>query len=261
MSTKIDWTDETWNPITGCTPISEGCEHCYAVRMAQRLAGRNGYPADDPFRPGVEHDSRYGFIKFPKIKKSKRIFVSSMGDLFHDAVGVDSLNRVFRAVIQHPQHTYYFLTKRPQNMSGYLTTIQKFIQPNWWFGTSIENQRTADERIPILLSIPGINWFISVEPMLGPVNLTKVKCDLPGEPPDYHYMDLLRGGGQQTATPWKIHWVICGGETGPHARPIDLDWVRSLRDQCQAAGVPFWLKSLGPGQGDVLDGRQWKERP
>lgn len=226
-TSKIEWTEATWNPVTGCTPISEGCEHCYAKRMATRLRGRCGYPAGAPFLVKVRPDrynEPFGW------RKSKKIFVCSMGDLFHEDVPFPWINEVFSVIQRCTHHRFMVLTKRPERMRNYISKVLQVRGwpesdipfPNVWMGITAETQRRADERIPVLLEIPAARRFVSVEPMLGPVDLSQW---------------LGRSGG--------LDWVICGGETGPGARPVHPDWVRSLRDQCQIAGVPFFFKSWG----------------
>lgn len=245
MKTKIEWATHTWNPVTGCTPISEGCEHCYAARMAKRLAGRCGYPQDDPFRPGTFHANR---LNDPlKIKKSSMIFVCSMGDLFHEDVSELIIDEILDVIAACPQHVFIMLTKRPQNIEQklYASTPKCGCRhlgggdymPNVWLGVTAENQARAEERIPILLSIPAAVRFVSVEPMLGPVDLNRagaIWADMNGS---------IRPEYQQPCR--TIDWVICGGETGTGARPMHPDWARSLRDQCKSASVPFFFKSMG----------------
>lgn len=260
MKTKIEWATHTWNPVTGCTPISEGCEHCYAARMVKRLAGRCGYPKDDPFRPGTFHADK---LNDPlKIKKPSLFFVCSMGDLFHEAVKDELIDMAFAVMATAKHHTFILLTKRPQRMLNYCTGgwqprliphlrmlektpedegvslhTRNMALPNVWLGVTAENQARADERIPILLSIPAAVRFVSVEPMLGPVDLNRagaIWADMNGS---------IRPEYQQPCR--TIDWVICGGETGPGARPMHPDWARSLRDQCKSASVPFFFKSMG----------------
>lgn len=284
MPTKIEWCTETWNPITGCSPISEGCEHCYAARMAQRLKGRCGYDKDEPFKV-TSHAAK---IAMPlRWNKPRMIFVCSMGDLFHDEVftlespfddpnvdhALDSflirtdwpmLDAIMTVMERAKHHTFLILTKRPENMLKYFKAVQKSKQEyadafqkcpteamrnspaakvarfeaenpvpsNIWLGVTAENQQRADERIPILLETPAKVRFVSVEPMLGPVDLNKKEC----------ICSTWRKG--HTIGTY-LDWVICGGETGPGSRPMHPDWVRSLRDQCQAAEVPFFFKSWG----------------
>ena len=258
-TTKIEWADAVWNPITGCTTISEACDHCYAKRMANRLRGRYGYPAHWPFRVTFHP---YRLSDPLKLKKSRRIFVCSMGDLFHEDVKKDWIDAVWSTMAEARQHTFQVLTKRPERMREYiLDRKRRGWKPdcnNIWLGVTAENQTRADERVPILLQIPAAVRFVSVEPMLGHINLQSFLAAN-----ELHEID----GGP------RIDWVICGGETGPGARPVHPDWVRSLRDQCTSAGVPFFFKGWGDldpvfhqrigkkAAGRLLDGREWSEFP
>ena len=234
-TTKIEWAERSWSPITGCSPISEGCQNCYAARMAKRLAGRYKYPKDDPFKVTF-HPER---LDEPgRWKKPSMIFVVSMGDLFHEDVSEFDIKAILYEIAQTRRHTFLCLTKRPERMVQIASDYGDFRGdfPNLWLGVTAENQQRADERIPKLLSIPAAKHFVSIEPMLGPVNLNKLYESIGGLPHP--------SGGW--ATP--ISWVICGGETGPKARPMHPDWVRSLRDECVAAGVPFFFKGWGEWQ-------------
>ena len=216
MRTNDKWWDESFNPITGCTPISEGCEHCYAARMAKRLAGRFGYPPADPFRPGVVHWDLHTPLKW---KRPKHIFVCSMGDFFHERVSRANQELVFQVMRDNPQHTYMMLTKRPCNTMWLKPSM---LPPHFWFGVTAESQRYANTRALIATGVPAEKVFISVEPML-------------------EFVDLR---------PWlpKLDWVICGGETGPAVREMKLEWARRLRDECAGAGVPFFFKKVGRNQ-------------
>ena len=260
-NTKIEWADRVWNPVTGCTKISPGCQNCYAERMAKRLRGRCGYDADEPFRVTL-HPER---LEEPmRWLKPSMVFVCSMGDLFHDDVPDEFIHRVFATIGQCPQHTFIILTKRPKRMKAFIEDYYAYkspsgdeqglhIQPNVWLGVTAENQEMADRRIPILLQIPATVRCVSVEPMLGPVDLTRVGGDWHG----HGRIDALNGRRNieeyifEYSLRWKtercekIDWVICGGETGPDAWPMHPDWVRSLRDQCQASGTKFFFKSWG----------------
>ena len=304
---RIEWTDATWSPVTGCTPISEGCENCYARRMAKRLAGRCGYPAVDPFRATI-HPER---LDEPfRWKKPRRVFVCSMSDLFHEDVPYEFIYDIWDVMVKNRQHTFLILSKRPDRMQSFIERVMvnrmdyaymlgntpegkearkwalKPVQ-NVWLGVTAENQQRADERIPILLEIPAAVRFVSVEPMLGLVDLTGIRFDR------NTIMNVLEGCGINRLSPCqsipnafceKINWVICGGETGPGARPMHPDWVRSLRDQCQDSGVPFFFKQWGEFEylrqgakngdgkivahkvgkkraGRLLDGREWNEMP
>jgi len=257
MATKIEWAEESWNPVTGCTPISEGCVHCYAKRMAQRLKGRYGYPEDEPFKVTVHPDRLDQPLKW---KKSRMIFVCSMGDLFHSAVLFDWLFKILCVIENSPEHIFLILTKRPahmlvqlEKMLHYWDKADQQIFPNLWLGVTAENQQRADERIPILLQIPAAKRFVSIEPMLGPVDISSA-------------LPIETIGGVEMET-W-LDWVILGGESGPGARPLHPDWARSVRDQCQAAGVPFFFKQHSAADKIIyhfrrrlLDGREWNERP
>lgn len=416
-NTKIEWADKVWNPITGCTPVSSGCANCYARRMANRLKGRYGYPKDEPFRVTFHLDRLNEPLRW---KRPSRIFVCSMGDLFHENIKPEWIDAIWEVMAACHQHTFMVLTKRPQNIEKLLYGVTEECGcrelgggdylPNVWIGVSCEDQKTADERIPILLQIPAAKRWVSVEPLLSSVDLLKwlpekgggydkqrsdvlgaggsrlvhggfsgenletcemdggrgglakmvecsdqgrAECSQEGQLPKSDVQtsgETLFGGGtsdclddseseaysgrygdqsqgrkydkyspkefrigneipkhdsfissdrpedkattgrekrvckdnrsasgrnsdpmgrsvndterdrrtvrdkatdcseysieKKLVTP-SLDWVVCGGETGPRARPPHPDWVRSLRDQCQAAGVPFFFKSWG----------------
>jgi len=262
-NTKIEWCDASWSPITGCTPISEGCAHCYAKKMATRLKGRFGYPEDDPFKVTFHPDRLTHPLKW---KKPKRIFVCSMGDLFHKDVSYRWIDQVFLMPVLCPQHTFLILTKRPDVMAFYLQDrmlpgrlvpkhlqrIQWLLQiqwplPNVWLGVTAENQKTADERIPILLQIPAAVRFVSIEPMLGPIDLNKRELLIDKSRFKYtvgNYLD----------------WVITGAETGPGARYMNPDWARDIRDQCKQANVPFFIKKIS-NKSPIPDDLMIREHP
>ena len=229
MGTGIEYVDETWNVVTGCTPVSEGCDHCYAKRMANRMRGRFGYDRDDPFKV-TEHPDRFRQPLW--WKKPRRIFACSMGDLFHKDVTLFCLHQMWEVMRECLQHTFLLLTKRPQRMKHFCQWHEQHFGPvrNIWLGVTAENQRTADERIPVLLDIPAAVRFVSVEPMLEPVSLAK----------------WMHPQCEETAGDWgdEPDWVIAGGETGPGARRMELVWARQLRDQCAEAGVPFFFKKV-----------------
>ena len=281
--TKIEWADAVWNPITGCTPISEACEHCYAKRMANRLAGRYGYPAYEPFRV-MFHPER---LKEPTIwRKPRRIFVCSMADLFHEDVAYEWISAVMLVASICSHHTFMILTKRPDRMKAYfdsnpfgytqgaaLAEFCKYLPtispggrrdringdgtingngnnewplPNVIGMVTAENQQRADERIPDLLASPFAMRGVSIEPMLGPVNIERYLPEHDYRPTyDYYRTMFPKIGNKPIPIRRGIDWVICGGETGPGARPMHPDWARSLRDQCQAAVVPFFFKQWG----------------
>ncbi|MBA7628085.1 hypothetical protein ES703_35555 [subsurface metagenome] len=230
MATKIEWCEESWNPITGCSPVSEGCEHCYARRIAQRLKGRYGYPQDDPFKVTFHPERLDQPLKW---KKPRHIFVVSMGDLFHEDVRFKSIFSIWGIMAKAHWHTFLILTKRPAIMKDRLRWIRHFGRlPNIYLGVTAENQDRLDERVSILLQIPATKHFVSIEPMLGPVDSMRYFSDPHyGTPPDGFNQGL--------------DWIIVGGESGPGARPMHPDWPRSVRDQCQEATVPFFFKQWG----------------
>ncbi len=302
----ISWTDETWSPVTGCSKVSEGCQNCYAEAMARRFK--------KDWKPWTAANAEHNVRLHPerleqplRWRKPRRIFVASMGDLFHDEVPWPLIDQVFAVMGMASQHTFQVLTKRPRKMRGYFLepNVHNNVElsaekiksstgsfspkhvfpwplPNVWLGVSIENQRTADERIPLLLQTPAALRFVSIEPMLGPVDFS----DAPLDP------ESMMG-------PWTdlafLDWVIVGGESGPRARLMKTEWARSVRDQCQEAGVKYFFKGWGKycetdqlpeetwarldaavnlgGQpsyiagvgkkaaGRELDGREWNEAP
>jgi protein gp37 len=255
--TSIEWTDASWNPIVGCEEVSPGCANCYAARLsAARLKNVPAYkglaainvesimPAGDGRVRAVSATPRWtGKVRFLENrleeplgwKKPRRIFVCDMSDLFHESVKNEWLVKIWKVIVDAPQHTYQILTKRPARMREFVRTMMLEPLPNLWLGVSVENQHFADERIPLLLSTPAAVRFISAEPLLGPVSLN---CVRDGQ----NFIDTV--GGIRSIRP-NLDWVIAGGESGPNARPMHPDWARGLRDQCQAAGVPFFFKQWG----------------
>lgn len=243
---KIEWTDETWNPVLGCSKVSPGCQNCYAVTMSHRVEsmGNPNYTGLTVKHPNGQRDWSGKVVCLEdrlaiplKWKKPRRIFVNSMSDLFHEDVPESFIRAVFSVCASARQHKFQILTKRPERMREILDRIKYDMLairpgygaklPNVWLGTSVENQQTADERIPHLLQTPAAVRFLSCEPLLGPVDLRP------------SWLNPTR----QNNNP--ISWVIVGGESGPKARPMHPDWARSLRDQCQAANVPFFFKQWG----------------
>jgi protein gp37 len=228
----IEWTDSTWNPVTGCTKVSPGCKHCYAERMAERLQamGQSNY------RNGFELTLQPHMLELPlRWRKPQTIFVNSMSDLFHKDVPVDYIQRVFDVMRRAHWHRFQVLTKRADRLAELDAKI--LWSENIWMGTSVENAKYRT-RIDELRSTRALVKFLSLEPLLGP---------LPS-------LDL-RG----------IDWVIVGGESGPKARPMNPEWVTDLRDQCRIAGIPFFFKQWGGKNkklaGRILDGRTWDEMP
>ena len=237
---KIEWTEKTWNPIHGCTKVSEACENCYAEVMAKRLQGNHIKSYENCFAVTRNIDA----MKEPyKWKKPTMVFVVSMGDMFHNAVPDEWLNPIMRVIEKTPQHTYQLLTKRPWRMEEYF--LRRPVPKNVWLGTTCENSRHAG-RIDALRNVKCNNVkFISCEPPLGEMN------------------DINLDG---------IDWVITGGESGVNARRTPADWFRGLRDACTCQNVPFFFKQWGAwgedgvkrskyANGSLLDGREWKEYP
>jgi protein gp37 len=263
--TNIEWTDATWNPIRGCSVVSEGCRNCYAMQVAARfnqpgqayegLAYRNESGAHWTGEVALVEKHLEDPLRW---KRPRRIFVNSMSDLFHESVPDEWIDRIFAvmadAVGSGSGHTFQILTKRPERMLAYCSDVEtprridSFMRgygttragsctlplSDVWLGVSIENQKTADERIPLLLKTTAAVRFVSAEPLLGPM-------------PEYFHQWLARREliGASIVSSQGIDWVIVGGESGTHARPMHPDWARSLRDQCVAAGVPFFFKQFG----------------
>ena len=256
---KIEWCDATWNPVTGCTKISQGCKNCYAEGVANRFWG------DRKFTDVQCHEDR---LDQPlRWKRPRRIFVNSMSDLFHLDVPDEFIDKVFGVMVLAKQHTFMILTKRPERMHEVIWRLfPTAYLKNVWLGVSVENQDTADERIPLLLRTPAAVRFVSCEPLLGPVDLSPwIK---PRSFDDLIQLDKWNrkaadeskevfGLNERTIAvdgkpykgrfldPEKLDWVIVGGESGPHARPMHPDWVRSIRDQCVDAGTSFFFKQWG----------------
>lgn len=274
--TGIEWTDKVWNPTTGCDRVSPGCDHCYALDMAKRLKGMGQakYQLDgDPrtsgpgFGVAVHHDSLNAPFRW---RKPQRVFVNSMSDLFHPRIPDGFIGSVFNTMALTPQHTYQILTKRPKRMrallrkweaAGWMWRRDDMVWcgpipgplPNVWLGTSVEDQRYADERIPDLLDTPAAVRFLSCEPLLGPVSIDRYLW-LTGAStagPFRDHAGRRRGGGGiggQAITSIRsrdLHWVIVGGESGSSARPMHPDWARRLRDECVTAEVPYFFKQWG----------------
>jgi protein gp37 len=277
--TAIEWTDKVWNPVTGCTKVSPGCKLCYAEKIAHRFWPKGRKFADVQCHPDrLEQPLRW--------RKPQRIFVNSMSDLFHAAVPDDYIAAVFGVMAVCPHHTFQILTKRPERLLGWFNewarirtptdlfvqleaisagasiplhqlegTIRSIPWPllNVHLGVSCEDQKTADERIPLLLQTPAAVRFLSLEPLLSDINL-----GLMGTCP------MEWGHGYSLVSDW-LHGVIVGGESGHGARPMNEDWVRSIRDQCVEAGVAFFYKQrLENGQKIAmpeLDGQVWSQLP
>jgi len=228
----IEWTDATWNPVRGCTKVSPGCKHCYAQTFAERFRG----VADHPFEHGFDLRLVPHALELPlKWRASRRVFVNSMSDLFHENIPDDYVAQVFDVMRRASQHHFQVLTKRASRLLELSSRLR--IPKNVWLGVSVENARYAG-RVEQLRQVPAAVRFLSVEPLLGPIPV----LDLSG-----------------------IHWVIVGGESGPRARAMAPAWVSAIRDQCLAARVPFFFKQWGGVRkhltGRSLDGRTWDEMP
>jgi protein gp37 len=253
--TRIEWADKVWNPVTGCTKVSEGCRNCYAEVIANRFWGER------KFTDVQCHPDRLGIPSH--WRKPSKIFVNSMSDLFHEDVPDDFIREVFSAMYlpENRKHTFIVLTKRPErmrNMIHYAPDLGNHI----WLGVSVENQAAADERIPLLLQTPAAVRFVSVEPMLERVDLSKVWVDyLSGWTADTA-MDKNGDPESYQVQTEKLDWVICGGESGVHARPHPpLIDVHFLKEQCVSAGVPFFLKQMWGKKTPELDGQIWDQYP
>lgn len=251
-NTKIEWTDATWNPVNGCSLASPGCTNCYAMKQAHRVPQRRGLTRHTSGGMVWTGEVRFDEAKLTQPlhwKRPRRIFVCAHGDLFHDAVPDEWIDRVFAVMALCPQHTFQVLTKRSARMRRYFDGIgprkpvrawmranddiehqPPFPLPNVWLGVSVEDQRRALERIPDLLATPAAVRWLSCEPLLEEISLRD----------DSWSTDWM----QEPGLPG-IDWVVAGGESGPGARPMHPDWPRALRDQCAAAGVPFFFKQWG----------------
>lgn len=258
--TDIGWTESTWNPVRGCTKISPGCTHCYASTFAERWRGIPGHPYEQGFDLRLVPEKLSEPLKW---KKPRRIFVNSMSDLFHEGVPDEFIDQVFAVMALAKQHTFQVLTKRPERMAKYCNSMDRsrlddacgqFVDgcrfhgdlPPWptphvHLGVSVESQKYADERIPFLLRTPAKVRFLSVEPMLGPVDLSVQMNYKNGFFKNVHELESC---GKIYPRRSDIDWVIVGAESGPGRRPMQLEWAESLVDQCATAGVPVFVKQL-----------------
>lgn len=275
-NSHIEWTEATWNPLLGCMKVSAGCQHCYAINQVHRMTG-NPNPKIRGATEGLTRSLPDGSLNWTgKVRtlperldqplrwsRPRRIFVNSLSDLFHEDVPDVFINQVFAIMRLCPQHTFQVLTKRPKRAFEWATRegvqdrvalwatvkARRFVStlpwplPNVWLGTSVEDQPAADERTPWLLRTPAAVRWLSCEPLLGPVNLTRLHHEgLVNVDALHGRHGVLRplGGANE-----RIDWVVAGGESGPKARPMHPDWVRDIRDQCQVAGVAFFFKQWG----------------
>lgn len=300
---KIEWTDATWNPITGCTLVDEGCRHCYAAHLITSWPAIGNHPS----RKGLARKNAAGESKFTgevrfneqwldqplRWRKPRKIFVCAHGDLFHESVRDEWIDKVFAVIALAPQHTFQVLTKRPERARAYLTQNPDNLRNRWycsvpagkypvsvseayaaihphcsnetralycrdaplwplsnvWLGTSISDQASADLRVPELLACPAAIRFLSAEPLLGPVDIDEWLHD--SDCADTRKLYRQHGDkplchcGERPVNEVRLDWVIVGGESGTHARPMHPDWARTLRDQCASARVPFHFKQWG----------------
>jgi protein gp37 len=235
-NTTIEWTDATWNPVTGCTKVSRGCENCYAERLAERFRGVEGHP----YEQGFDLRTWPGRLLLPfSWKRPRHVFVNSMSDLFHKEIPKTFISGVLDTMLKADWHAYQVLTKRSSLMRDFIN--ERFpdapVPSHIWFGVSVED-RNVLSRIEHLRQTNASLRFLSIEPLLESIG----RIDLEG-----------------------IHWVIVGGESGPNYRPLRLEWVREIRDQCLDNGVPFFFKQWGgirpKSGGNTLDGRTWFQYP
>ena len=263
----IEWTDATWNPIRGCSRVSEGCRNCYAERMAARFSGR-GQPYEGLARMTADGPRWTGAVRMVpaamglplRWRRGRRVFVNSMSDLFHDGLDDEEILAVFGVMQAAGHHTFQVLTKRPARMralmsgdgdhateageaasrafgEGGSSSLSFGAGGGWppknvWLGVSVEDQVTADARIPELLATPAVVRFVSYEPALGPVDFSR-------------WLESMEPDEDAVGPAQMPDWIIVGGESGPGARPMHPEWARSVRDQCRGAGVPFFMKQWG----------------
>lgn len=298
----IEWTDKTWNPVRGCALVSPGCTSCYAMKFAHRFSGEGqryegltrNRAKGGPVWTGVARFVPEMLDAPMRWRKPQKVFVNSMSDLFHEDITDEQIAAIFGVMAACPQHTFQVLTKRAERLPRWFEWLRRetlgdeaigclqfaaghgapithgvvgtpWPLPNVWLGVSVEDQQRAVERIPHLLRVPAAVRFLSVEPMLGPVDLTRVvivKSDAPDRGKPDVSIDAVRGwyGGAREDERTAIDWAIVGGESGHGARPFDLAWARSIREQCDAAGVAYFYKQGGSshrcahsGKGGCLD--------
>ena len=233
-NSKIGWTDHTWNPVTGCTKVSPGCDHCYAETIAEQYRGTPAFPN------GFDVQLRQHKILDPyKWKTPSRIFVNSMSDLFHKEIPDQYLSSIWATMEGADWHTYQVLTKRPHRMAQKIKELGLPTKPHIWLGVSVENQTFAENRIPALLAIESSMPWVSCEPLLGPINFRRWLCRMAGIP--------------------SLEWIVTGGESGLHRRPANLDWFRGIRDQCLDSEVSYYHKQGNHFQPRVGSPAGWSD--
>lgn len=271
-NSAIEWTDATWNPVKGCSRVSAGCDHCYAMRMARRQDVPGG-AYEGLTRTGKNGVDWSGIVRLDekvldaplRWRKPRRVFVNSMSDLFHPALSDEAIDRVFEVIAMTPRHTFQVLTKRPERMAAFVARWlgdgagwKRNVIPTLWLGVSVEDQAAADARIPWLLRTPAAMRFLSCEPLLSCVDLTEwlggdtwTRLGAHARRTGHAWGEWVtnaEAGCLECDEPWPaggLDWLIAGGESGPGARPMHPAWMRSLRDQCQAAGVSLFVKQMG----------------
>lgn len=313
--TKISWTDSTWNFITGCSRVSPGCERCYAERLDLRFRkDAKPWTAQNAAHNVRIHEEK---LALPiHWKKPRKVFVNSMSDLFHERVPEAILRQAFVTMAMCPQHTFQILTKRPARMKAFIESLvaeQDFFLDHWqgggehsdsfpnvWLGVSVEDQRRADERIPLLLQTPAAVRFLSCEPLLEPVSLANALTpndddwdavnliDQEPTPEEFIEENELEGDyinfddrlvrnpewiehhncrvrrAKLAALGRQLHWVIAGGESGPHYREMKTEWATWIRDQCESAEIPFWFKQHSGARSEMnplLEGKEYRQFP
>lgn len=282
--TNIEWADYVWNPVIGCSIVSPGCTNCYAMKMAARIQRMAAGRGASTHYAGTTREVNGNAVWTGKLaiapddivtaplhqKKPRKIFVCSMGDLFHENVPDEWIDRVFAVMALAPQHTFQVLTKRSTRMREYFSgalrdsrhrieTITypmsaRFqiagMRPTWplphvWLGVSAEDQARADERVPDLLATPAAIRFVSAEPLLSQIDFTRLRFSTSTERWICNSLDFGNGFFPPKPHQKPLDWIIVGGESGSGARPMHPDWARSIRDQCRASGTPFFMKQMG----------------
>ena len=241
----IEWTDASWNPVTGCTKVSPGCDNCYAERLSERFRGVEGHAYEAGFDLTLRPDRLDQPLRW---KKPRQIFVNSMSDLFHRDIPDEYLQRIWAVMVEADHHIYQILTKRAHRMAHKIKELSLPLPYHIWLGVSVEDQSMADSRIPALLGIGSLVPWVSAEPLLAPIDLR-----------GYMRRAVLELGDHG------LKWVVVGGESGPKARPMQAGWARTIRDQCLDANVPYFFKQWGgvtsKSGGRLLDGREWDQMP
>lgn len=276
-NSKISWCDHTFNPWVGCSKVSEACKHCYAEGWAKRTGQANLWQGERRRTSAANWKLPLKWQKEAEASGERaRVFCASLADVFedHPAIQAEWRNDLFKLIAATPNLDWLLLTKRPENAVAYLPWVDPHLfpaggaepWPNVWIGTTVENQRRADERIPQLLTTPAAVRFLSCEPLLGPVDLVNLTRKM--KVGEHCYNALACDVDPEDDDEFEgrcIDWVIVGGESGPNFRPFDLDWARSLQQQCEAAGVAFHFKQHGgrtpDAGGCLLDGKEYKAYP